>query len=316
MRKTLIAGDLKLGVVGLGCMSMSHGYSPSERDDEESITVIHRAIELGITLFDTADIYGPYSNERLLGTALRGRREKAVIATKCGLIPLPGGKLTRNGRPEFIRSACENSLARLQTDVIDIYQLHRVDPEVPIEETWGAMAELVSEGKVRDLGISHATIEQLDRIHSVYPVAAVQYELSLWSPFTRDDVLPWCRENDVNFLAFSPIGRGYLAGTLPGDPFGDDDSRSRDPRFSIEAMRTNRVIVKGLQEIADRLGATPAQVSIAWVLAQDERVVPIPGTKKLRWLEENAAAAELKLSQEDLRDIEALPAPMGEMRWT
>ncbi|MEU4806660.1 aldo/keto reductase [Actinosynnema sp. NPDC023587] len=316
MRKTLIAEKLKLGVIGLGCMSMSHGYSPAERDDEESIEVVHRALELGITLFDTADIYGPYTNEELLGRGLAGRREQALIATKCGLVPLPGGKLTRNGRPEFIREACERSLARLGTDVIDLYQLHRVDPEVPLEETWGAMGDLVAEGKVRALGISHATVSELDRIHAVFPVTAVQYELSVWARGTRDDVLPWCRANEAAFLAFSPLGRGYLSGVLDGATFGVDDSRSRDPRFTSEAMSANRAIVRGLHDVAERIGATPAQVAVAWVLAQDEKVVPIPGTKKVRWLEENAAAAELELSERDLKEIEALPDPMGDMKWT
>ncbi|WP_246258218.1 aldo/keto reductase [Amycolatopsis anabasis] len=301
--------------MGLGCMSMSHAYTPAERDDEESILVVQRAIELGIRLFDTADIYGPFTNESLLGRALEGRRDEVVIATKCGLVTEPDGKLSRNGRPEYLRAACDASLRRLRTDVIDLYQLHRVDPEVPLEETWGALAELVTAGKVRALGMSHGTVEELERAHAVFPVSAAQYELSIWADYTREDVLPWCAEHDVDFLAFSPIGRGYLTGKLAVSEFDADDSRSRDPRFTTDAMTDNQIIVDGVRAVAARLDATPAQVAIAWVLAQGERVVPIPGTKKLRWLEENAAAADLKLSDDDLAELDALPTPMGHRRW-
>jgi aryl-alcohol dehydrogenase-like predicted oxidoreductase len=315
MRKSLIAERLKLGRVGLGCMTMSGGYAPADRDDAESIRVIHRAIELGISLFDTADVYGPFSNERLLGQALKGRRDSVVIATKCGLVAGPDGTLSRDGRPEHTRAACEDSLRRLQTDVIDLYQLHRVDPEVPIEETWGAMADLVTEGKVRALGISHATVAELSRVHAVFPMAAVQYELSIWATDNRDDVLPWCRENDVDFVAFSPLGRGYLSGSLAGGGLDSEDSRSRDPRFTADAMAANEIIVKGVRSVADRLGATPAQVAIAWTLAQDERVVALPGTRTLRWLQEDFAALNLRLSREDLGELDALPASTGQMNW-
>jgi aryl-alcohol dehydrogenase-like predicted oxidoreductase len=314
MRKTLISNELKLGTMGLGCMPMTYGYAPGERDDSEAIRVIHRALELGITLFDTADAYGPFSNERLLGRALAGRREQALIATKCGLIVQPDGKFGRNGRPEHVRKACEDSLTRLGTDVIDLYLLHRVDPEVPLADTWAAMTDLVDEGKVRALGVSHATAEELSHVHTRFPVAAVQYELSVWATDTRADILPWARDHGASFLAFSPIGRGYLAGTLSSAPRGDD-SRSGDPRFTADAMAANERIVRGLRKVAARVGATPAQVAIAWVLAQGDGVIPIPGTKKLRWLEENVAAAELKLSDQDLRELDELPAPRGRMRW-
>jgi aryl-alcohol dehydrogenase-like predicted oxidoreductase len=283
--------------------------------DEESIRVIHRAVEIGITLFDTADVYGPFSNESLLGRGLRGRRDKAVIATKCGLVAEPNGKLGRNGTPEHVRAACESSLRRLRTDVIDLYQLHRVDPAVPLAETWGTMAELVDEGKVRGLGISHASIEELEQVHAQFPITAVQYELSIWAPFARKDVLPWCARTGTPFLAFSPLGRGFLTGRVTAETIGEGDPRSRDPRFTQDAMVTNQEIVAGLRSIADRLDATPAQVSIAWVLAQSDLVVPIPATKQLRWLEQNAAAVELKLDDEVLLELEMLPEAVGRMRW-
>ncbi|MEV4011785.1 aldo/keto reductase [Nonomuraea angiospora] len=301
--------------IGLGCSSMSHGYGPRQRDEETSKKVLLRAVELGIDLFDTADVYGPWSNEELIGETLRDHRNEVLIATKCGLVPGPDGKFSRNGRPEYLRAACEGSLRRLRTDVIDLYQLHRVDPEVPIEETWGALAELVTEGKVRALGISHATVEELALVHKVFPIAAVQYELSVWAKHNRDDILPWCRENGVGFLAFAPIGRGYLTGRLTNSALDRYDSRSGDPRFSAIAMAANRDIVAGLKAVAARHGATPAQVAIAWTLAQGDDVVPIPGTKTRRWLEENVAAAQLRLTERDMREIEELPASVGHMSW-
>jgi aryl-alcohol dehydrogenase-like predicted oxidoreductase len=311
MRTAFLANRLEVGVVGLGCMPMSHAYTPMDRDDAESIRVIRRAIELGITLFDTADIYGPFSNEKLLGRALRRRRERATIATKCGLVPGPGIQLSRNGRPEHLRKACEDSLARLQTDYIDLYQLHRVDPEVPLEESWGALAELVRAGKVQALGISHATINELSRAHAVHPIACVQHELSIWAQHACTDVLPWCQHNNVGFLAFFPIGRGYLSGAMGTTRFDNCDARSRDPRFTPLAMRANQRIIEGMRSAAARHDATLAQVAIAWVLSQGEQVVPIPGTKRRRWLEENAGAADLKLSTEDLDELAALPPPVG-----
>nr|AXL06658.1 aldo/keto reductase [uncultured bacterium] len=314
MRKSLFAEDIKLGRVGLGCMTMSGGYSPANRDAAESVRVIHRAVELGITLFDTADVYGPFENEMLLGRALRGHRDAVVIATKCGLVAGPDGRFSRDGRPDHIHAACENSLRRLGTDVIDLYQLHRVDPAVPLDETWGAMAALVTEGKVRTLGISHATVPELTWVHSIFPVAAVQYELSIWNTGNRNDVLPWCHDNDVAFVAFSPLGRGYLSGNVAGD-IGPDDSRSRDPRFTANAMAANEIIVKGVRTVADRIDATPAQVAIAWTLAQADRVVALPGTRTRRWLEEDYAALQIRLSAADLDELDALPASTGRMDW-
>ncbi|MBB5958544.1 aryl-alcohol dehydrogenase-like predicted oxidoreductase [Saccharothrix tamanrassetensis] len=294
---------------------MSHGYGPKERDDDESIRVIGRAVELGIDLFDTADAYGPFSNERLLGRALAAHRDQVRIATKCGLVARPDGRFGRNGRPDYLRSACEGSLRRLGVEAIDLYQLHRVDPAVPLAESWGALSDLVSEGKVRRLGISHATREELEQVHSIFPITAVQYELSVWVTHSLDDILPWARKNGVGFLAFAPIGRGYLSGRLEHDQLEADDSRKRDPRFASDAMRTNHAIVQGLRKVAARHGATPAQVAIAWTLTRGDNVVPIPGTRHLRWLEENAAAVDLRLTEEDLHDIDNLPAATGEMIW-
>ncbi|MFI9841264.1 aldo/keto reductase [Nonomuraea sp. NPDC051941] len=315
MQKISLATNLKVSSLGLGCSSMSHGYGPRQRDEETSKKVLLRAVELGIDLFDTADVYGPWSNEELIGETLRDHRDEVLIATKCGLVPGPDGKFSRNGRPEYLRAACEGSLRRLRTDVIDLYQLHRVDPEVPIEETWGALAELVTEGKVRALGISHATVEELALVHQVFPIAAVQYELSVWAKHNRDDILPWCRENGVGFLAFAPIGRGYLTGRLTNSALDRHDSRSGDPRFSAIAMAANHDIVAGLTAVAARHDATPAQVAIAWTLAQGDDIVPIPGTKTRRWLEENVAATQLRLTERDMREIEELPASVGHMSW-
>ncbi|MER6175767.1 aldo/keto reductase [Streptosporangium sp. NPDC001681] len=315
MRQTNLTDDFSVSAIGLGCSSMSHGYGPADRDDEESVRVIHRAIDYGIDIFDTADVYGPYTNEKLLGRALGSHRDDVTIATKCGLVVGPDGKFRRNGRPEYLRTACEGSLRRLRTDSIGLYQLHRVDPAVPLVETWGALGELVTEGKVRALGISHATCEELELVHSVFPITAVQYELSVWSTGTLDDVLPWSQKNGVGFLAFAPLGRGYLSGHVDHTALGADDSRSRDPRFSPDAMSVNQAIVEGLRAIGARHGVTSAQVAIAWTMAQGGNVVPIPGTRRRHWLGDNAAAVDLLLTPEDLRDIHNLPSAVGEMSW-
>lgn len=304
-------GGRTVGPIGLGCMPMSHAYTLEECDDAASIRVVHQALDLGVALFDTADIYGPYTNERLLGRALRDRRDEAVIATKVGLVP-DGDRLARDGRPAHIRRACDASLTRLGTDRIDLLQLHRVDPKVPIEETWGALAGLVAAGKVRTLGISHATVDDLDRAHAVHPVAALQTELSIWARDALGSLLPWCARHGAAVLAFSPLGRGYLTGVVRTSRFGPRDSRVRDPRFTETAMAANQVIVAGIERVARRHGATPAQVALAWTLAQGPHVVPIPGTKKARWLAENVRAAELRLSAADLRDLDALPEPRAD----
>jgi aryl-alcohol dehydrogenase-like predicted oxidoreductase len=315
MRHVKLTDGFSVSEIGLGCSSMSHGYGPADRDDEESVRVLRHAVDLGINLFDTADVYGPYTNELLLGRALAEYRDEVKIATKCGLVTRPDGKFGRDCRPEYLKAACEGSLRRLGVEAIDLYQLHRVDPEVPIEESWGALAELVVEGKVRALGISHATLDEIKRMHAIYPITAVQYELSVWVTANLDDILPWTQANGVGFLAFCPIGRGYLSGHVGPDTIADGDSRRGDPRFATEAMSRNQAIVTGLNQVAGRHGATAAQVAIAWIMAMGDNVVPIPGTRRLRWLRENAAAADLKLTDEDLRDIAALPPSTGEMSW-
>ncbi|TBL45500.1 aldo/keto reductase [Verrucosispora sp. SN26_14.1] len=315
MHETRLADGFQVSAIGLGCSSMSHGYGTAERDDEESARVIHRAVELGINLFDTADAYGPFTNERLVGRTLRRYGESVHIATKCGLVTGPDGKFSRNGRPEYLRKACEASLQRLQVEVIDLYQLHRVDPVVPLAETWGALADLVIEGKVRSLGISHATCEELDQVHALFPITAVQYELSVWAPSSREDILPWCQKHNVGFLAFAPLGRGYLSGRVDPSALVPEDSRLRDPRFKADAVRTNQQIVDGIRRIGARFGYTPAQVAIAWTLAQGNGIVPIPGTRHRRWLEENVAALDLQLTPEALHEIDLLPSPAGEMSW-
>lgn len=291
-------------------MGMSYAYGAAERDDEQSRAVLHRALDLGVTLIDTADVYGPFTNEELVGSALAGRRDEAFLATKCGLLLGPDG-IVRDGRPEHVRVALDASLRRFGTDRVDLWQLHRVDPAVPVEETWGAMAEQVAAGKALALGMSEVGVEELTRAAAVHPVATVQSELSLWTRDPLPEVLPWCAENGAGFLAFSPLGRGFLTGTLAPGSFDDGDFRARNPRFTPEAMAANTALVEQVRAVAGRVGATPAQVSLAWVLAQGEHVVPIPGTKKLRYLEENAASATVTLTADDLAELDALPAPVG-----
>ena len=303
-------GELPVSAIGLGCMPMSWAYAASTADPREVRATLHRAVDLGVTLLDTADVYGPFTNEELIGDAVvaEGLRDEVVIATKCGLVPIDATTYERNGRPEHIRAACEASLRRLRVDTIDLYQLHRVDPVVPIEETWGAMSDLVAEGKVRYIGMSEASVDELAAAHAVYPVASVQSELSLWTSENVDNgVLAWSEAHGVGFLAYCPLGRGYLTGHLSSESIGDDDFRSANPRFTPEAMAANQAIVDGVRAIAERKGATPAQVALAWVLAQGSHVVPIPGTKRRRWLEENVAAVDVRLSAEDMASIAALP---------
>ena len=304
-------GPFTVGAVGLGCMGMSWAYSPEERDDEASVEVIRRALDLGVTLIDTADVYGPFHNEELVGRAIAGRRDELTLATKCGLVNVEG-EMIRDGRPEHVRAACDASLQRLGVDTIDLYQLHRVDEKVPLAETWGAMAALVEAGKVRTIGMSEVDVAQLDEAHAIHPVATVQSEFSLWTRGPLNDVLPWCDAHDAGFLPFAPLGRGFLTGTLPttGD-FDATDFRARNPRFTGDALTANQNIVEAVRRVAGRLGNTAAQVALAWILAQGEHVVPIPGTKKLRYLEENAAAAEMRLGADDLAELDALPDPVG-----
>ncbi|SEL65322.1 aldo/keto reductase [Streptacidiphilus jiangxiensis] len=309
-----------VGVVGLGCMGMSHAYDPSGRDDDASVGVIRQALDLGVTLIDTADVYGPFVNEELVGRALGdGHRERAVLATKVGLVLPEGGlrgssaALDRNARPEHIRAAIDASLRRLGTDHVDLYQLHRVDPEVPLEESWGAMAEVVAAGKARAIGLSEVGVEEIKRAQSVHPVASVQSELSLWTRDPLADVLPYCESQGIAFLPFSPLGRGFLAGRFSGaQDLPADDWRSTLPRFQADALAANQALVETVKAVAERHGATSAQVALAWVLAQGRYVVPIPGTKTPKYLADNAGAAALTLGAADLAELDALPAPTGD----
>ena len=303
-------GELEVSAIGLGCMPMSWAYNVAEADPAEVEATLHRAVELGITLLDTADVYGPFTNEEIIREYVvrAGLRDRVVIATKAGLVPIDATTYGRNGTPEHIHAACDASLSRLGVDTIDLYQLHRVDPEVPIEETWGAMAELVGAGKVRYLGLSEASVEEIVAADAVHPVSSVQSELSLWTDENVvNGVLALTEERGIGFLAYCPLGRGFLTGALTADAIGEGDYRSANPRFTAEAMAANAAIVDGVRAVAERRRATPAQVALAWVLTQGDHVVPIPGTKRRRWLEENAAAADLVLEPEDLADIAALP---------
>ncbi|MFI9358993.1 aldo/keto reductase [Streptomyces lydicus] len=334
-RRTIGAAALEVGSIGLGCMPMSWGYTESQRSLDSSLRAVHTALDRGCSLLDTADMYGPFTNELLVGRVLKERRAEAFVSTKCGLL-VGEQHIVANGRPGYVKRACDASLRRLQTDRIDLYQLHRADPEVPIEETWGAMAELVAAGKVRSLGLCAVgaravrqaratrtvrgsglrarsrthdlTLAQLERIQQVFPVSSVQAELSVWSPEALEELLPWCESRGVGFLAAMPLGNGYLTGTLtPGQGFEPEDIRARHPRFTAEMMAANQPVVAGLRRVGARYGATPGQVALAWVLAQGRHVVPVPGTKKERWAAQNAKAAELRLTREDLAEIAALP---------
>lgn len=311
-RRPLGSSGIEVSRIGLGCMPMNWAYVGGATE-QESIGVIHRALELGVNHFDTADVYGPYTNEELVGTALTGRRDDVVIATKVGLTVGPNGgyPLLRDSRPERIRDEVEGSLRRLRTDAIDLYYLHRVDEKVPLEDQWGAMASLVDAGKVRALGMSEASIDELERAQAIHPVAALQSELSLWTRDSLETVLPWCAERDVAFVPFSPLGRGYLTGKLTSASFDGLDFRATNPRFTPEAIEANQAIVDVVRRIAERRGATPAQVAIAWCLAQGDHVLPIPGTKRVRYLEENVAAASLDLTTEDLAELDDVPQALG-----
>lgn len=328
-RRTIGAAALEVGAIGLGCMPMSWGYTTSQQRGERSLRAVHAALDAGSTLLDTADMYGPFKNELLVGRALKERRADAFVATKCGLLVGGDAHVVANGRPGYVKRACDASLRRLQTDVIDLYQLHRADPEVPVEETWGAMAELVTAGKVRALGVCatdgartarrsgapyEVTIRQLERVQQVFPVSAVQAELSVWSREALDALLPWCAARGVGFLAAMPLGNGFLTGTLtPGQGFEPDDVRARHPRFTAEMMAANQPVVAGLRRVAARHGegVTPGQVALAWLLGRGPHVVPLPGTKREEWARENAAAAGLALTARDEAEIERLPAARG-----
>jgi aryl-alcohol dehydrogenase-like predicted oxidoreductase len=302
---------LTVSALGFGCMGMSDFYGP--RDDAQSMDTLNRAIELGVTFWDTSDAYGPYRNEELVGRAIRGRRDKVTIATKFGIVRSPEDPTRReiSGRPEYVRSACEASLKRLGIETIDLYYQHRVDPKTPIEETVGAMAKLVKEGKVRYLGMSEAGPETIRRACKVHPIAALQNEYSLWSRDPEDGILALCRELGIGLVAYSPLGRGFLTGQIRKfDDLAPDDFRRYSPRFQGENFNKNLELVARIQEIAKNKGCTPGQLALAWVLAQGKDIVPIPGTKRREYLEENVGALDVKLSAEDLKRIDEV-APKG-----
>ena len=310
MQKRTLGQGLEVGAMGLGCMGMSEFYGGG--DEDEAIRTIHRALELGIDFLDTADMYGPFTNEKLVGRAIAGRGDTVVLATKFGNVRGENGeRLGIDGSPEYVRKACDASLRRLGTDHIDLYYQHRVDQTVPIEETVGAMAELVQQGKVRHLGLSEASPQTIRRAHAVHPITALQTEYSLWTRDPEAEVLPTVRELGIGFVAYSPLGRGFLTGRFRSpDDFEAGDFRANHPRFQGENFQRNLDLVERVKAIADEKDCTPGQLALAWVLRRGEDVVPIPGTKRVPYLDENAAAADVELTDEDIARLDEV-APVG-----
>ena len=305
--KKLGTQDLKASELGLGCMGMSEFYG--EKNDDQSIKTIHRAYELGVTLFDTADIYGPFTNEILVGKAIKPFRKEITLATKFGIVRDPANPNLRgqNGKPEYVKSSCEASLKRLNVEVIDLYYLHRKDPDTPIEETVGAMVQLVKEGKVRGIGLSEVNAVTLRKAHAVHPLTALQSEYSLWSRDPEDEILQTCKELGIAFVAYSPLGRGFLTGQIKKfEDLDKDDYRRMSPRFQGENFNKNLVLVKEIEAIAKEKNCTPSQLALAWVLAQEDFIFPIPGTKKVKYLEENIKATDISLSTNELEQIEKM----------
>lgn len=310
--RTRTVDGVDVGAVGLGCMGMTWAYQPSERDDDLSEQVIRQALDAGAGFIDTSDVYGPFTNELLVGRAIAGRRAEAFISTKGGMVEIAPGEARPDGRPEHLTASCDGSLQRLGIDEIDLYTLHRVDPTVPFEDSWGALVDLVHAGKVRRLGLSEVGVDLIERARALHPVAAVQSELSLWTRDFLSDVVPYCEAHGIAFVAYSPLGRGYLTGTMVTNTFEPTDRRWSYPRFQPGVLEQNQVIVDKVRAVAQRHGCTPGQVAIAWTLAVSPAVLPIPGTKRPERLAENLAAADLELTQRDLEELAALPETVGD----